>query len=167
MMDEPEQGELRSPSTQLVLTQELGPRPWEQLPGESDAEYARFLIYLNLGPSRNLIRAYKHYLGGEFPPGLRKAPGSYREEARRWDWRRRAERTDVIRLREAALSLAPQFVEVLKTGMLAALRGFRSCKIENASDLIDLVNALAAYASPDLLASAAREASLPLKEEPG
>jgi len=37
-----------------------GHKPWEQQPGESAQEFASFVVYLGLGPSRSLAKATEH-----------------------------------------------------------------------------------------------------------
>jgi hypothetical protein len=80
---------------------------WEQLEGEPDAAYARFLSYRNLGPARSLNLAYQVRRGpsreGPSVAGRRqkaskggqRAPGSWYQECVRFDWKRRAEAWDV------------------------------------------------------------------------
>jgi hypothetical protein len=38
-------------------------KPWDQLEGESDESYARFLIYRSLGPARTLLLGYIAFRG--------------------------------------------------------------------------------------------------------
>ena len=76
-------------------------QPWDQREGESDAAYARFLHYLNLGSTRSLNAAYVAYSevskGGE---RCQRAPGSWQAESVEKDWVKKANSWDVQQLKE-------------------------------------------------------------------
>jgi hypothetical protein len=69
-------------------------KPWEQLDTESNAAYARFLAYRNLGPTRSLDRAYQVTKGKE----ALQAPGSWAKESERFSWVDRATAWDIDNL---------------------------------------------------------------------
>jgi len=79
---------------------------WLQMEGEPDEWYERFsTYYLQLGPSRNLTRAYVRYLASENPeqaaivlskPHYVNTPQKWSEIARVWNWRDRAEAFDLF-----------------------------------------------------------------------
>ena len=84
------------------MTDMTSPKPWERQPDEPVECYARFHIYLMLGPSRNLTAAYQIWANGSSRP-----PGSLNKEAAFWRWTERAFAYDQDkREEEAALEQA-------------------------------------------------------------
>jgi hypothetical protein len=78
--------------------------PWEPLPGESAKAYAAFCCYRDLGPRRSLDEASRSYhrgshADGETPSRRRRASGTVRRWADRWNWPARAQAWDRERLR--------------------------------------------------------------------
>lgn len=72
---------------------------WLQQPGESDAAYAAFVSYRDVGPGRTVDEAYRRSkgVGAEGAPrdqqetkGGARAPGRWREWAKEWSWKDRA-----------------------------------------------------------------------------
>jgi hypothetical protein len=82
--------------------------PWEQLPGESAKAYAAFCLYRDLGPRRSLDEASRSYHGhgsgadGDRPARRRRASGTIRRWADRWNWPARACAWDQERMRVQA-----------------------------------------------------------------
>jgi hypothetical protein len=75
--------------------------PWDQQAGESAKAYAAFCLYRDLGPQRSLDEASRRYhqpagQEGPQPPSkrLRRASGTIRRWAQRWDWQTRARAWD-------------------------------------------------------------------------
>jgi hypothetical protein len=91
-------------------------QPWDQQPGEPDDAYARFLIYLNIGPGRRLEDAFEQSRTGRAGRGRRTGRGRQQAylawflEAERRRWRERAHAWDVSRipaqLQELAVNVA-------------------------------------------------------------
>lgn len=73
-----------------------GAAPWEKLEGESPLQFSRFERFRSLGPSRTLEAAYRAETGRK---GV--APGHWRESARKYRWRERAEAWDAEQTRQA------------------------------------------------------------------
>jgi hypothetical protein len=90
---------------------------WDQMPGETDTQYAHFLAYRDLGPARTVGRAYRRarktseFAHGE---GARRAPGFFRRLARRWRWAVRAGAWDVHNLHRYGERVAPLYVAMLE-----------------------------------------------------
>ena len=61
--------------------------PWERQPGEPGLWWARFELFLGLGPRRSVLAVYRPACG---QPQAATLPGAWRVAAERWDWRRRA-----------------------------------------------------------------------------
>lgn len=85
---------MSEPTMELAEFSELD--PWERQPGEPEEWYARFLIYKDLGMSRNLHRAYKaERADTPFPmPPTTGTPISWTHNSRQWHWKERAEAWD-------------------------------------------------------------------------
>lgn len=68
-------------------------QPWEQQPQEPPRWYARFEIFRRMGPRRTLNEAFR--IAGE-AEGFhgKSASGSWKQQARLWKWRERAEAWD-------------------------------------------------------------------------
>jgi hypothetical protein len=68
--------------------------PWDQMEGETDKEFSRFLVFLQLGSGRNLRKAQV-----KSPGKSRKDPkypcGAWRDMAEKWSWYKRAHAWDV------------------------------------------------------------------------
>ncbi len=101
-------------------------RPWDQLEGESDAAYARFLIYRNLGPARSLNVAYlaanPKAIKGNKRQGS--APGQWTRDSVQFNWPERASAWDVEILTETGRETVVGFIHALRlisTKALAAL----------------------------------------------
>jgi hypothetical protein len=76
---------------------------WDQRrPGESDAAYARFLIYLALGTTRSVDRAYAAHRGAGKGKKSQPASGQWTNDAASFKWWERAEAWDVWWLQQVS-----------------------------------------------------------------
>lgn len=108
----------------------MSTHPWDQQASESDTQYAQFLTYRDLGPSRSLRRAYRLCFqrderAGRAPKG---PSGAFKEAATRHRWAERAGAWDLRNLRAYGRRVAPLFVhslELLARKGEAAARRFR------------------------------------------
>lgn len=66
------------------------PALWDQQPDEPGKWYGRFLLYLNLGPTRSVGKAQQAYYHKENEPERRLTTGTWAHYVRRWRWRERA-----------------------------------------------------------------------------
>lgn len=98
------------------------PKAWDQLPGESDAAYARFLTYRNLGPSRSLESAYQV---ASKSVKSRRASGQWFKDSRLFDWSRRAEAWDIEMLSQHGREVVLNFVEGLQIIARKALEALK------------------------------------------
>lgn len=67
-------------------------QPWEKREGEG-RWYIRFLVYLRMGPSRSLLGAVNVARKGPKKPSI-SAPGAWKDAAKRWEWKERAQAYD-------------------------------------------------------------------------
>ncbi len=87
---------------------------WEQLEGEPDAAYARFLVYRNLGPARSLDAAYQLVAG--HAAKRRKTPrvsGQWQDDSVRFGWVERAAAWDIYTLTAVGMQAVIKWVNAL------------------------------------------------------
>ena len=74
---------------------------WERQDGEPNKWYSRFVIFLQMGPSRSLLGAVniEKDRNGQKKAEV-SAPTSWREAAKQWNWRARAEAWDEYRRKQ-------------------------------------------------------------------
>lgn len=72
---------------------------WDQQPGEPDAAFKRFLVYLYLGPGRTLNSAYRRSVPASDRVESRRATGTWHADSRQWNWMQRADAFDIYNLR--------------------------------------------------------------------
>lgn len=103
-------------------------QPWEQRTGETDAAYARFLIYRDLGTTRSLDRAYTAHRGAGKCKKPQPASGQWTNDAAAFKWSERAEAWDVWRLQQVS-----DAAQVAMTELVCALarRGVRLAQDES------------------------------------
>lgn len=71
------------------------PQPGEQQTGETATHFAWFRAFLEMGPSRDLLNAYRTFKGDNrgqqgTTEAIKNVPGSWRRAADKWMWRNRA-----------------------------------------------------------------------------
>lgn len=79
-------------------------QPWERMEGEPNNWYARFMLYLQAGPSRTLLGTIN---AEQVQKGAKKFTSisqSWSDAAKRWKWKERAEAYDEHRRREVFTS---------------------------------------------------------------
>src|SRR5687768_17558601 len=92
--------------------------PWDQLPGEPDVAYARFLLYRNLGPARSLEKAYGAFLSTIEDESAQnrvkpRASGTWCEDSAQYKWVARAVAWDVDSFKVLGTQFVVRYVEVL------------------------------------------------------
>lgn len=74
-------------------------KPWDQQEGEDAAAYYRFCVYLFLGPSRSINRAYEAAMR-EVDSEPKSAPGIWRRNSVEYRWVERSRQFDISMLQE-------------------------------------------------------------------
>jgi hypothetical protein len=100
-------------------------RPWDQQEGEPDDAFARFLVYLNIGPGRRLEDAFEASRSSRGKRGGRGRQRAYLAwilEAQRRHWRERAHAWDVHQL--------PQMYEAMLVNLVALKAAMTSKALE-------------------------------------
>lgn len=99
-------------------------KPWDRLPDEPKAAYARFLFFLTLGPGRTVQGAYREYCGEK--KGTER-PGSWTRESTRFRWLDRSRDWDIATHRkavdEAASYLTALTTEIARTALATIKMG--------------------------------------------
>ena len=74
---------------------------WERQDGEPNNWYSRFVLFLQMGPSRSLLGAVNIEKAQKSPekPSM-SVPGAWKEAAKQWNWRERAEAWDEYRRKQ-------------------------------------------------------------------
>lgn len=104
--------------------------PWEQLEGEDNLWYDRFTLFRLLGSKRTLSAAHRQ----EVAKSRKKSqylPGSWRDAAKQWQWKERAEVWDAQRRED----LECEVDQVLSEGL--ALMHERVRSLKKRADKID------------------------------
>jgi hypothetical protein len=89
-------------------------KPWEQIEGETDAAYVRFLAYRNLGPNRSMLRAY--YSHESIAEGSRKkpsVPGNWQDDSTTYDWVARSQAWDIENLITQGERIITKYISTL------------------------------------------------------
>jgi hypothetical protein len=94
------------------MLDEQEPKAWDQLPGESNSAYARFLIYRNLGPARTLDAAYQSTV--EKSKKKQSISGQWTKDSTVFDWIRRADAWDIDILRTNGRKVVLLFIRGLE-----------------------------------------------------
>lgn len=85
-------------------------KPWDQLEGEPNAAYARFLVYRNVGPSRSLLKAYIAQSGIASKSRKKpQVPGSWQDECTKFDWVNRSLAWDIEMMSTVGLQAVLKF----------------------------------------------------------
>lgn len=113
------------------------PKLWEQWtahdPPESDAAYARFLLYCHLGPTRSLDAAYaqtaskrvKSRRSTKFAKAIgdeARASGTWAKDSATYDWERRAKAWDVDMLADVGKGIVVKYVYALDAAFAKILQ---------------------------------------------
>ena len=129
-------------------------KEWEQLQGESNEAYARFLVYRNLGIGRTLVQAYE-LATGKVQKGSKRvhASGQWQREAKDFNWQSRATAWDSWQLEnvvpQATTTIFKLIEEAAKVSLAQVLNG--SIKPANWQEFKEMVVILAGFISPEVV----------------
>ena len=73
---------------------------WERQEGEPNNWYSRFVLFLQMGPSRSLLGAVNIEKAQKSQEKLNYVSQAWREAAKQWNWRERAESWDEYRRKQ-------------------------------------------------------------------
>jgi hypothetical protein len=123
--------------------------PWDQLPGEPDEAYARFLIYRNLGLTRSVAKARVSRKGKKGEG----SSGCWSSDSATYAWVKRAVAWDIDNLKAHGPRLAVVWAEcvmAIAEKTLSYLRDAKS-KPKSFDSVVNAVEKLAKYVSADAL----------------
>jgi uncharacterized protein involved in tolerance to divalent cations len=129
-----------------------------QLPGETAEDFARFLVYRNLGPCRTLRKAYAIYLQelGDSEGGSKvaRATRSWREKSAKFDWVNRATAWDAHNQQTYGTRIAVLQAHALLRLSKKAYQDVKRLKPSEATwkDVLATVKFLSKYITPELIA---------------
>lgn len=133
---------------------------WDKRESESNEAYTRFLVFRNLGPTRNVKKAYEVASGKE---------NSKKSEAQHWyndssqfDWRERASQWDIAQLTSVVPETTGMIYQAVRQYALVVLEQLESGKFKpkSWSALQHALVTLTQLVSPEVIASAAYRATL-------
>lgn len=131
---------------------------WNQLDGEDAADYAKFLVYRNLGPGRSLDRAYRAYRRRRVTKSGAplQAPGSWAKLSVRYEWVNRASRWDVYHLEQAVPEVVSTIFALIGEFARKTLESVQSGAVSprNWDDVLRAIDGLTALVSPEAAAAA-------------
>jgi hypothetical protein len=131
-------------------------KPWEQLDNESNAAYARFLAYRNLGPLRTLQKAYETHQACQPAKNRNKsqAPtGAWTDDSTAYNWKERATAWDVANLLQEGEQAATLYVGAMRKHARKVYESLDQLEPERYDDAIKGLELLAKLFPPDVLAS--------------
>jgi len=134
-------------------------KPWEQLSGEPDAAYTRFLIYRNLGPARSLDAAYRAFVGSSATKRAKtqaKANGQWTKDSAQWNWDERARAWDIALLSQMVPEAAVTILNLINETARVALETLKFGKLKPRTwnALSETVTILASFISPETIKAA-------------
>lgn len=126
------------------MSNEAERRPWEQLPGEPDAAYARFLHYRDLGPTRTIDDAFRVYEAKRTHtnPVKPRTPSQWQKDSMRWRWVRRARAWDLFVLLSAGSDATEAYLRVITIFARNALDALQSGTLMRPMTFDDAVKAI-------------------------
>ncbi len=141
-------------------------KPWDQQAGESDEQYAQFLIYRNLGPARSLDVAYRSVnstatnrdksrkgkkTSKNVPTATVRASGQWAKNATAFNWAERAAAWDVDMLKvtvpNAVAAVFQAIDDFAKVTIIALQSG--SVKPRTWAQAMGAIQILAGFISPE------------------
>lgn len=140
-------------------------KPWEQLPDEPAAAYARFQVYLTLGRTRSLELAYssqKTAKQRERSRGTAKTSisGTWAADSSKYNWVERALAYDIDVLAGKGYETVIDFINTLSILANKTLRAVADDKIKPKSleGILELVNILGSFIPAETVAAVRADA---------
>lgn len=120
---------------------------WDQLPNEPDRAYARFLVYLHLGPGRSVEKA--HNAG----KSVKTRNGQWESDCTEYKWPERAAAFDVSMLSQRGAEVVVNWVQSIIGLSRLALDQIESgtIKPESVEQLLEVVNVLSSFITPEVI----------------
>ena len=133
---------------------------WRRMAGESTADYAAFLLFRNVGPTRSLRRAYQlwqqqlaNYVQPPKGSPRQKPPGSWQTRYRKWEWKRRATCWDVHRMAYTGAQVAAIHTQ---TVVNVAVKVLKASKVTGPDDagfaaMLNGMRQVQAFVTPEIV----------------
>lgn len=133
---------------------------WDKRENESSEAYTRFLIFRNLGPTRNIKKSYQVASGQDNPK--KSEMQTWYDLSSQWDWRERASQWDIAQLTSVVPETTGMIYQAVRQYALVVLEQLESGKYKpkSWSALQHALVTLTQLVSPEVIASAAYRATL-------
>lgn len=135
----------------------MAKEPWDQLEGESDDAYTRFLIYRNLGPNRSLRKGYHRFLqlhdGFTGRKERLNIPGTWTANSSEFEWGTRCAAWDIRNLHvqgARVVNLHTQAV-VMIARKLVRLADKVEIESQGWENVLETLRTLNEYLSPEVV----------------
>ncbi len=129
---------------------------WDKRENESDAAYARFLIYRNLGVGRSLDAAYRFSLGDAAINRKRTQPtGTWTGECSQFEWKARADAWDVEVIATVGYNVVVKYIAALDLAFQRVIEQLQdgTIKPKNWDQLIESLTILGNFIPQETVAS--------------
>lgn len=130
-------------------------QPWQKQEGESNTEYAKYLVYQNMGPGRTVLRAYRAY---KQDPNITTYSGAFRRLSTVRRWIDRASAYDVYAMSDRGTGIVVNWVEalvLLSERTLSAIID-QDLRPKNLEEALRIIDVLSQFVTPETV-QAARE----------
>ncbi len=132
--------------------------PWDQLEGEPDAAYNRFLTYLSMGPGRSVRKAFCIYHDKPIPKRIHEAHrGSWDRDCAHWQWVDRAHAYDRARLIEKTQHTMAKLMHSVDVIALKVIQELERTKPRGWKQAVEALKVVAAFIPTESAATAALE----------
>jgi hypothetical protein len=135
-----------APGEPRVGVNDMKTNPWDRLPDESAAAYARFLVYRNLGPERTIAAAWGATKGNKRQPS-----GAFCAEAVANEWADRAASWDVHQLLELGNRAARTYFATIERALQKIHDALDHIGPESWDQVLDGIDRLSKYIPQDAL----------------
>lgn len=150
-----------------MAEQPTGRAAWDKRDDESDAAYARFLVYRNLGPARSLDAAYalakpKATKGNKRQRyGGTSISGQWTRDSVQFEWKTRADVWDVEMLTEVGKHAVVNFIHTLEAVSVKTLQELANAKRRPANwhEIMEAVNLLGSFIPAETVAALQSDAA--------
>ena len=129
---------------------------WDKRENESDAAYARFLIYRNLGVGRSLERAYQLPLNDNVAKSSKsRMSGQWYKDSVEFEWKARADAWDVETIAQVGYTVVVKYIAALDLAFQRVIEQLQDGKIKpkNWEQLIESLTVLGNFIPQETVAS--------------
>ncbi len=141
-------------------------QPWDRLPGEPLASYARFVAYKSLGAGRSLLLAYQAIKGSQ----RQHPPGCWTKDSVRYKWVDRARAWDLAVMSSVGQGNVVKFLATLEAFTAKVLSAVLAddCRPSSWKEVADALTILGPFYSYEVIKAVAEPGpAAPAHPKPG